>query len=332
MELRQLRYFLVIARERHFGRAAQVLNVAQPALSRQIHKMEEELQVPLFVRHSRGVSLTPAAELLVQRAQHVLTDLENIGAGMATPVGPPSGTVLISMAPGLIETLAAPLAAQVTKNWPNVHLGFRTAHFQSRAKLVQDGTVDIAIVHALHSLPGVQVTPLWRDRLCLICRADDKRFTKPIVELEDIARVPLICGFQFTGPRLLLDAAMARVGLNIQPVTEVDRSQMSKQLVLAGTAPTVNTALRVRDEIERGDLRAIPIRDMHMIRAIATPADRPVGLAAATVKEEIKTCVHNLIATGEWPHAEEIDATGAPAAASKEKSPGAAPVSAALAS
>ena len=312
MELRQLRYFLAVARELHFGRAAQALNLAQPALSRQIKRMEDELRVALFIRHARGAALTPAGEALVQRAQRILMELDNIGAGIAAPAGPPAGTVLISLAPGLMETLAAVLAAQVAENWPHVHLGFRTAHFQSRAKLVQDGTVDIAIVHALHAMPSIQVTPVWRDRLCLICRSDDKRFKNPIVEIEELASMPLICGFKYTLPRLLLDTAMARVGLSLQPLTQVDRSYTSKQLVLAGLAPTVNTALRVRSEIERGDLRAIPIRNMHVIRALATPSDRPISVAASTVGEQIKICVHDLISTGKWPHAEVIDSNGEP--------------------
>src|SRR4051812_34310169 len=95
MELRQLRYLVALADERHFTRAAQRMHVAQPALSQQIRRLEDELGLVLVHRTTRQVALTDAGELLVARARRALAELDAARAELADLAGVRSGRVVI---------------------------------------------------------------------------------------------------------------------------------------------------------------------------------------------------------------------------------------------
>src|SRR5262249_45187963 len=165
----------------------------------------------------------------------------------------------------------------------------------------------------LHAVSGLTVKPLWREPLCLICRADDKRFQCKTIEAEDLASVPLICGSVDTAPRRTLDEAMARTGLAIRLETEVDTFSAANRLVLAGFAPTVNAAAAslVAGEIKKNVLRAIPIKGLYLFRSIAS-ITRPERSTISIVKEQIEATVRNMIRTRKWGLAEEIDPSGNP--------------------
>src|SRR4051794_37327791 len=109
MDLQQLRYFVALATQQHFGRAASVLHVAQPALSRQMRLLEEELGVKLFERHARGAAPTEEAKLLLERASFLLRYAEQMKTDLMEFRREPRGTVAIGLSPGLAQLLAVPL-------------------------------------------------------------------------------------------------------------------------------------------------------------------------------------------------------------------------------
>lgn len=311
MELRQLRYFSVVASERHFGRAARRLNVAQPAISRQIQKLERELGVTLFVRGARGIRLTSEADRLLSRIEPLLADLKDIVDEIAAKGPGPRGIVTISMAAATAELLSVPLAARMARQYPDLRLGFRTEHASNRLDLVLTNRVDIAIVPTLQPVPGLTLKPLWREPLCIICRKDDKRFQKPEVELTQLATIPLTCGSIDTSTRRILDDAMARVGLKTRLALEVDTFAAAKRLVLAGHAPTVNGAGLVASEVKQGELRAVPVKGLFLLRTLAV-SSRPLAPSVQIVANEIETTVRRMIRSRKWSLVQEIDAMGEP--------------------
>ena len=156
LEPRLLRYFLAVAEELHFGRAAAHLYISQPALSNQIHKLEQTLGVDLFVRTSRQVELTPAGRALLEEAPQALAALEHAaeqtrlaGAGIA-------GTVRLGYTPvASFETLGTVLAA-VEKDNPNLTVVASEVFSAESPGLVLAGEIDVGLALRPGSMRGVQ--------------------------------------------------------------------------------------------------------------------------------------------------------------------------------
>src|SRR5690349_13005560 len=121
METRALRYFQAVAEFGSLSRAAEFLRISQPAISRQIARLERELDAALFVRHGHGVSLTPPGRILAERAQVVLRQIEQTRAAIRGRLGP-SGVVTLAVPPGAGHFLVPALAARVAAALPNVFL------------------------------------------------------------------------------------------------------------------------------------------------------------------------------------------------------------------
>src|ERR1700744_1782593 len=120
MELRHLRYFIAIAEERSFTRAAERLWIAQPGLSTQLRRLEAELGVSLFVRHTRGVDLTQAGELLLERARVALAAADAAGATGRDLEAGVIGSVRLGVAAGAVWHLTPPLLRGFSRERPGV--------------------------------------------------------------------------------------------------------------------------------------------------------------------------------------------------------------------
>src|SRR5215467_8148529 len=143
LELRHLRYFVAVAEELHFGRAAQRLRIAQPPLSQQIRKLEEIIGHPLFLRTSRRVKLTSAGEELLKRAQQTLRKVaedlhstQRVGRGEV-------GTLTVGYIPTFMLTVFPQLLNTYRKQFPQVELRLREFYTSGLLRSLRDGTTDI---------------------------------------------------------------------------------------------------------------------------------------------------------------------------------------------
>lgn len=303
MDLRQLRYFVVLANQRHFGRAASVLHVAQPALTRQIRLLEEELGVQLFVRHSRGAAPTEEAEYLLERASFLLRYAEQLKQDMIALQHRPSGPIVVGVSPGLAITLAVPLTRAVHQRLPQVRLRFVEAFAPTLHDMLLGGQVDLAILNGPVPLNHLQSYPFVTEKLCLICLPGERRIKGPTVSLEQLAGLPLIMtGVAKSGIRLELEASAAHAGLHLNPVVEVETIEVAKRLVRDKVGVTVHFAAAVLDDIEAGRLAAYPIAGLHLRRILAHPSDRPPSRATQELVGMLGEVAAQLLRAGRWPN------------------------------
>lgn len=162
MELRHLRYFIVVARKRHFTQAAEELFIAQPALSQQIQALELELGVKLFERTSRQVRLTPAGEALLIRAKRILGEVEQAEAEMQSFAGLTRGRISL----GLLQSLGAfrlpALLARFHAHYPGIEMILQEGVTEHLLEEVRGGQLDIALTHSIGdifplSIPDPQI-------------------------------------------------------------------------------------------------------------------------------------------------------------------------------
>ncbi|GGL80867.1 LysR family transcriptional regulator [Wenxinia marina] len=313
MEVRQLRYFTSVAREGSFGRAAARLNVAQPALSRQIKKLEEELGVELFVRHAHGITLTAAARSLAPRAEHILDEIDGFRHALQQPVADERRCLRIGVSPGTAELLAYPLSQLVQRRHPHLTCEFVSMLMPARADLLLDGQMALSVMNRPRSLNGLRILPLLREPVCLIHRPDDTRFDPAAIDIDTLAGVALILGGdRSSGIRSIVEEAFSSLGLRLSVAAVANTAGTCKALVREGVGPTIHVAAMARAELERGELCAVPIRGLYSVRVIAISEEAEMTPDLCLMIDTVRDCFADLVRSGRWLKGEMI---GVPAAA-----------------
>ncbi|WP_037852514.1 LysR family transcriptional regulator [Streptomyces sp. NRRL S-340] len=171
MELRTLRYFVAVAEELHFGRAAARLHMSQPPLSRAIRRLEAEVGAPLFVRSSAGVTLTAVGAVLLEEARALLDRADRAGARVAAAAG--AATVTIGILGDSGDPAAARLADAYRLRHPHVEVRVRDTDLTDPTCGLHAGLVDVALTRGPFDETGLEVRTLRADPVGALLRADD---------------------------------------------------------------------------------------------------------------------------------------------------------------
>jgi DNA-binding transcriptional LysR family regulator len=303
MDLRQLRTFIHVAELGSFSKAAERLHIAQPALSRQVRLLEAELKAQLFVRHGRGVRLTDAGAVFLDRAASILRQMEQMRDDVAAEAGAVSGQVSIGLPPSVGFVLTGPLVADFREAFPKVTLRIVEGVGGFVHEWLMGGRLDFAVLYKPESARHLDATPLWHEDLHLIGPASAGLSPDGPVPLADLARYPVILPSAGHGLRGLLERHAARHGVTLHVEIEADAMRIQKDLTARGLGYTMLTYAAVRPEVEAGLLSAAPIVAPAVPRQVvrAFPADRAVSRAARLLGDRLTFVVRRMIAAGEWP-------------------------------
>ena len=187
MELRQLRYFLAVAEELHFTRAAERLYVAQPALSLQIRQLEEELGVKLFERLKHRVQLTPAGRVFAQRARFALEQTQK-AAQEASLVGRgEAGSLSIGFVSSAVVSVLPNILRHYKGEIPTVTVELLELDPSERLEGLRNGTLDLGVMHALVESPDLEMATLAREELLAALPANHSAAQSERVELATLS-------------------------------------------------------------------------------------------------------------------------------------------------
>lgn len=258
MELRQLRSFRKIAEVGSFSRAADVLNLTQPALGLQIKNLEEELGVALLRRHSRGVALTPQGAILLQHAETILAGVSSAVQAIRDCDRRSPTKVRVGMAPSLAAMLSVSLSKRAAETARDVCLDLTEAPTKYLSDWVSEGAIDLAIACEGSTRSNVRREVVLREDLYLVqsAAANEPPIGAPI-DFADLADMPLLVADPLLS-RMLVDklqseAAIAGISLEIRSV--LPSTTIVKNLVEDGEGATVLPYAVVRRECEQGRLR-----------------------------------------------------------------------------
>lgn len=191
MELRQLEYFVAVAEQMHFGRAAATLSIGQPAVSQQVARLERELGVRLFDRSSRTLRLTSAGSRFLPEARAVLAAAAHArGVVDDEAVRGAARTLRLGSSAGLGDRLSRVLQA-LAESLPDTTTELVSAPTRARLERVASGQLDAAFVRGVTSAPGVELIEVWFDRLLAVLPASDASSHGESVSLAELATVPL---------------------------------------------------------------------------------------------------------------------------------------------
>jgi DNA-binding transcriptional LysR family regulator len=211
MELRHIRYFLAVAEELHFRKAAETLHISQPPLSQQIRQLEEELKIALFVRNKRGVALTPAGKRLLPYARRILAAVD--AAVLTTRQGAPN---LVKI--GFVSSAAmllSPMMHRFRELHPEVDLRMVEASTSRQGDMLRAGELDVGLLRAPWASPGFISEVVARDRLAIILANDHPLADNPRLKLADLVNERFVFFPRELGPGYFdtVMAACNRAGL-----------------------------------------------------------------------------------------------------------------------
>ena len=280
MDFRQLEYFVHVADACSFSKAAQILSVAQPALSRQIRTLEVELRQTLFLRNGRGVTLTPAGTRLLAHARGILQQLQSAKADLDESRTAPVGRVAVGLPPTVGRALSGPLVAEFRTRFPRADISIvegLTVHILEWLTL---GRVDVGLVYNPPPSPAVELRPLVEQPLCLIGPAPEKRVQRreSSVALRRVAEFPLIIPSRPHTIRMLVESRLAAVGVKPRIALEVDGVRAILDLVQRGHGYAVLARSALDEAGDGAKLVARPIirPALRSVMVIATSAQRPL--------------------------------------------------------
>lgn len=298
----KLAYFAEVARLGSFSRAATVLGVAQPALSRHVRAMERELGVQLLYRNGRGVLLTDAGQQLLERATPILEQLQRLQTDISALAGEATGKVVLGIPPTICLVLATPLITGFRRRFPKVTLEIIEGLSGHIHEWLSNGRLDVGVIYDAPRTRHLQADRLLQEDLFLVCPAGRAIGPEGVVPIRALADLPLIMPRQPHGLRLLLEAAARKQGVRITIAYEMDALPVIKDLVMKGDAYTVLPSNSVYDEVAAGKLVLRRLDDPPLTRTLilATSTRQPLSLAARLLVTQIRQLVFELVESGKW--------------------------------
>jgi len=246
VDLKQLEYFVRVAEMGSFTRASIALDVAQPALSRQIRLLEVELRQNLLTRNGRGAVPTEAGKLLLEHGRGILHQVALTREEMGAARGALTGKVSIGLPPSLSKLITVPLAKAFAEHLPKAQLSLTEGFSVLMHEGLRMGNLDMAVLYNPEQSSDLETATLHQDTLSLISPATcptlkARKSAKPgsSVALSDVAALPLILPSRPNAFRILIEGEMMVIGKRPNVLLEVDGLNAILNLVKEGMGHAV---------------------------------------------------------------------------------------------
>jgi DNA-binding transcriptional LysR family regulator len=265
MTLVQLESFVMVARERNFRRAAEILHLSQPAVSAHIRNLEIELHQPLFDRATRHVLLTHAGELLLQYAEQILTLTSEAGQVVSDLHTEPRGRITLGTTIAMVVELFPAVLLEMQRRYPAISVKIHTYTTEGIINSLLAGEIDLGLAYTTHMVPGLLTEPFFDDHFIPVCSPNHPFALKERVQPEEINGQPMIFLTKETALRPPLDRRMVELGLRPEPIMELPTSEAVKKMVEIDLGIAVVSRLAVTNELASGRLIAIPLPELQLV-------------------------------------------------------------------
>lgn len=303
MELRQLKYFLTVTEAGSLSKAASIASVAQPALSRQIRQLEEEIGVHLFYRHGRGIRLTEEGAQFHAAIAPLLHELDQIKSELGEASRVPAGDITFGMPPSMSAAIGAEIVSQFFALYPQVKLHLVDGLSGYVNEWLAAGRIDMAVINNARKAPYIRMDPLLEVDLLLFGRKADIEALAPdtdVFSTRELVRIPLLLVGRNHGLRRELDSAMQRLGLELDIKAEVDALSPLKKLVREGYGFTVLPHGVILPEIGNDDFafRRLVEPELSQRFMLAFSLQRPTTLAMRELARRVRVELAKAVADG----------------------------------
>jgi DNA-binding transcriptional LysR family regulator len=303
MEIRKLRYFAGVVEAKSMSKAAESLRVAQPALSKSIQSLEQELGAALLQRSAQGVALTEAGARLYDHCQILFKQIDRAKLDIRKSVEKPSGLVAVGMPHSLMTVLALPLLEMTTKLCPDVRLELKQDQSHLMAGTIRANRLDFAVIAQPRSPSGLACEPLLVEELLFIepPRAEENP-AETHISFSDASRRQFILPSVGNGLRACAEGHFRARSLPLDVRYEVDAIALITQCVDAGLGASLLPGGCLQRDANYARMRVKPFAEggCHRSIVICQSQDATPSPAAVRVKSLVEEAARDLVVRGQW--------------------------------
>ena len=300
MDLKQLEYFVRVAELGSFTRAALALNIAQPALSRQVRLLEVELRQNLLTRNGRGAIPTEAGKLLLAHGRGILHQVKRAREELGRVRGSLAGRVAVGLPTSLARVLTVPLIRAFRAEMPDATLSITEGLSLPMQESLMAGRLDIAVLYNVQPSAEIDITPLLEEDLLLVQRRPNGLAEDPPpgpITLRELAQLPLVIPTRPNAIRMHVESELANIGCRLNIALEIDGVSAVLDLVADGAGSAVLSRNAVSSSIRPSafSVRTITAPVLRTKVSVATSSRRPATLTQQTTMDLLHRITHQTI-------------------------------------
>ncbi len=265
-DLRSMQYFVHVAELGSFSRAADFLRLTQPAVSRQVRKLEADVGVPLLDRRGRHVVPTEAGQMLMLRARELGREASRIFEDVRAGADKPAGSLAVGVSTVIGNLLLPAVVASFVGRFPGVRLHVSEGYSGFVEEWLEQGRIDVGLLWGRPKSGNLDLQPLMAVPMCLIAppkplrRWESARPLRETCTMREVVDLPLILPALPHALRLLAESAAGKAGKVLNVAMEVDGLPLANEMVRAGLGYTLMTHPGPLESIHSNKVRSLPIR------------------------------------------------------------------------
>ena len=303
MDFKHLRAFLTVAETGNVTRAAEILHLVQPAVSRQIRLLEEDVGTALFERERHGMVLTKAGQALAGHARRAMLELDRARMEItATAAAGLSGLVTLGLLPSTVDIISGGLISAVAVAYPGIRIRLTVGYAGTLLRWLESGEVDAALLYGAERSAAIQTSRLVEEPLWVVGPKDAGLRPDRAVPLAGLVEHPLVLPSAPHGIRALVEHACAVAQVSLRVSAETNALSVQRALVLGGHGLTILPPIAVADDLRMGRLSGAPLADPPIHRAIVLglPVNRSTGQHVRRSIELLTGEMRRAIDSGIW--------------------------------
>jgi len=294
MDLTSLRYFAEVVRQRSVSKAALKLGVVQPALTRRVRVLEDELGTALLLRHRRGVEPTEAGVLVFERAEALLRMAQEIETEVQSQIAEPIGQVRFGFPPSIGILFVGRLLADYLRRYPRVTFYLQEDFSAAIREALLAERLDLGVMSCEAAHPDLDLQPLFQEQLWLIGQPQDWPFENhDELSVDCLKDLPLLLAS-------FLHRALERLGaerdIQFRVRVEADSLTALREALLAGVGFLITPRSSVDRELKSREFVGAPVQDLKVSRGLFRRRNRPPSRAVLALAEMINDEVKGLFA------------------------------------
>lgn len=265
----RLKVFYTVSQKLSFTKAAEALFVSQPAVTKHIKELEEQLGTSLFKRNGSNISLTPAGQILVKHAQHIFetyTTLENELAQLNDSV---SGNIRIGASTTLAQYVLPKILALFRRTYPSIHFTFTNGNSEAIEQLTMAEKIDIAIVEGNSRHPQIMYEPFVKDEIVLVSKASSAIAQRGEIKPAHLVSIPLVLREQGSGTLDVVYKALKKNSIRLKDLKvdiQLGSTESIKQYLLHTECAAFLSIHSITKELQQNELSIIDIKGIDIYR------------------------------------------------------------------